>query len=367
VRKTLWNERCDRSQVMHPFFAVLLFASLSRGLPYVSHLSPQELSPLQRARQLETSGKFEEANELLADFAQRKPADTAVLIELGRVQMKQGLNDDAMRSFGAALAVEPHSISAREGEVKAAITAALVDRNAGDDDGALSCLLRAVKLVPDSPELLTDFGIQADSMQIYRDADTALTHAHVLDPANPKILYALARVELDEQKTDEAESNLRAYLKVRPDDATAHYGLGRLLHMVARNDEARVELERSIALHPRQSESYYELGEVALDLHQDAEAKAEYEKVLAVAPQHGGALTGMGILAFRAKDYAAAEKYLRTAVMYAPDHPKAHQFYAMTLAQLGRKTEAERETAVAQDLIERQNKLSHGYFLTTPP
>ena len=53
----------------------------------------------------------------------------------------------------------------------------------------------------------------------------------------------------------DAERNLRAYLHVRPDDATAHYGLGRLLHAVVRDDEAKTELERSIALQPRQSGS----------------------------------------------------------------------------------------------------------------
>jgi Flp pilus assembly protein TadD len=62
----------------------------------------------------------------------------------------------------------------------------------------------------------------------------------------------------------EAEANLRAYLKVRAEDATAHYGLGRLLHMLLRNDEAKAELQESIALRPVQSGSYYELGEVAL-------------------------------------------------------------------------------------------------------
>ena len=45
-----------------------------------------------------------------------------------------------------------------------------------------------------------DFGVQADSMQIYRDADEALTEAHVLAPSDAKILYALAHVEVDEQR-----------------------------------------------------------------------------------------------------------------------------------------------------------------------
>jgi len=75
----------------------------------------------------------------------------------------------------------------------------------------------------------------------------------------------------------------------------------------------------------------------------------------------------MGTLEFRAKDYPEAEKYLSKAVLYAPDYVEAHQFYALTLAHLGRKTDAARESTLAASLREQQNKLSHGYFLLTQP
>ncbi len=76
-----------------------------------------------------------------------------------------------MTSFESVLKREPESAPAQDAEVRAAIADSLSSRNAGDQDRALSCLLRARKYVPRSPELLKDFGIQADSMQIYRDAD----------------------------------------------------------------------------------------------------------------------------------------------------------------------------------------------------
>jgi len=280
------------------------------------------------------------------------------------VQLAQGLNDDAQKSFEGVLGKAPDSAQARKEEVRAATAAALVDRQAGLDDSALICLIRARKFVTDSPELLLDFGVQAESMRIFSDADAALTKAHELSPDDAKILYALAHVEFDEQKMSEAEANLRAYLKIRPDDATAHYGLGRLLHVNMKDDEAKTELERSIALRPQQSGSYYELGEIALEQDRDDEAKSDYEKVLARAPHHGGALTGMGVLAFRAKDYPLAEKYLQSAVFYASDYPRAHHYYALVLARLGRKADAKRESDLATGLNEQQTKTDRGNFLT---
>jgi tetratricopeptide (TPR) repeat protein len=334
--------------------AMPVFAQPSATAP-----TPEQV--LVQARGLVAAHQLYQANELLSAYVESNPGQLAALAELGQVQQMQGLNDDAMKSFEAVLAKEPNSRPARDGEVKAAIAAALSEKRIGQNDYALIDLQRARNFVPDSPELLKDFGIQAESMHIYADADAALVKAHQLAPGDPSILYALAHVETDEQKTAEAETNLRAYLKVRPNDASAHYGLALVLHMLTRNDEAKAELERSVALEPKQSESYYLLGQIAEELQQTGEARANYQKVLAMAPAHGGALTEMGLLSYRAKDYTAAEKYLQQAILYAPDYAPAHQYYAMLLARQGRQEESDREMERAKNLREEQAQTRHGY------
>jgi tetratricopeptide (TPR) repeat protein len=344
-------------------FLTLLF-SLLAVTPYLQAQASQPSDTLQNARALVAANHFEQANEILSTLVAADPKNLPAWQQLGEVQLAQSLDDDAMDSFEAILKAEPESSQARAGELRAAIAAALADRAAGNSDRALACLLRAKGYVPQSPELLIAFGIQADSMQVYKDADEALSEALGLEPQNEKALYALAHVELDEQKTDKAEDHLRTYLKIRPEDATAHYGLGHLLHMMSKDEEAKAELDRSIALQPHQTESYYELGQIALDAQNDAAAKDAYTRVLASAPNHGGALAGMGVLAFRAKDYAAAETYLKQAVLYAPDYITAHRYYGMTLARLGQAEQSREELAFAQRLTEQQSKLRHGYALT---
>lgn len=345
----------------------LLALSMAPGLAPSQEAPSPSAESLEQAHALIETHELQKANGLLSDLVRQNPGDESVLLELGKVQLLQGLNDDALNSFEAILRNKPESTAAREGEVKAAAAAALADRQAGANDTALVYLVRARKFVPDSPELLLDFGVQAESMRIYQDADAALNKAHSLAPDDARILYALAHVELDEQKMPEAEANLRAYLKIRPDDPTAHFGLGRLLHILLRDDEAKAELERSVALQPRQSSSYYELGEIALEQNEDSEAKDYYEKVLALAPHHGGALTGMGILAFRTKDYAVAETYLKSAVLFASDYPRAHHYYALVLARLGREAESKAESELARSLDEQQARASRGNFLTVLP
>lgn len=346
------------------FYCIVALVILT--IPGLFAQSSPPTASLANAQALAAANQLTQANEMLSLLVTRDSQDLAAWEELGEVQLAQSLNHDAMQSFEAVLKVKPDSPRAQTGEVSAAVSAALEDRDAGNSDRALACLLRARGYVPKSVELLVDFGIQADSMQIYKDADDALSEAHRLQPQNLRALYALAHVELDEQKMSDAEAHLRAYLKVK-DDASAHYGLGHLLYMLSKDEEAKAELERSIALQPHQTESYYELGQIALDSHDDATAKEDYMKVLTVAPNHGGALTGMGVLAFRARDYAAAQTYLKQAVNYAPDYVTAHRYYAMTLARLGQQEQSERESVVAQQLTEEQNKLRRGYTLRAIP
>lgn len=341
------------------FLAVAIARSFALGQE-----NPTTSDRLREADELVRAHQLEKANELLMDVVQHDPGNAVALVKLGQVELALGLNDDSLESFETVLSANPNTPAAREGEINAAEAAALADSKAGIDGTALLCLIRARKFVPDSPRLLLDFGVQAERMRIFRDADEALTKAHELAPADLKILYALAHVQLDEQKMPEAQKNLREYLQQRPDDPTAHYGLGHLLHMTAHDDEARSELGKSIALQPRQSGSYYELGEIALEQNEDAEAKAEFAKVISLAPHHGGALTEMGVLAFRAKDYPTAERYLNEAIAYAPDYPKAHHYYALLLARLGRHEDAKREAARATELDQQEVKLMHGNVLT---
>jgi tetratricopeptide (TPR) repeat protein len=321
-------------------------------------------SAVEQARELIKARDLDRASVVLKDALEKNPASPELLLELGGVQLAQGLHEDAMTSFEAVLAARPGEPSARDGEVNAAEAAALADRKAEVDGSALLVLMRARKVVPDSPRLLFDFGMQAESMRIFVDAEAALRQAHNLAPEDAKILYALAHVELDEQKMPEAEEHLRGYLTAKPDDATAHYGMGHLLHMLARDDEAKAELEKSIALSPRQTASYYELGEIALELNENDEAKAQYARVLAAAPHHAGALTGMGIVTFKVKNYPEAEKYLKQAVEYAPEYSTAHHYYALVLGRTGRAEEAKREADLAEQLSKKEMRESRGNVMT---
>jgi tetratricopeptide (TPR) repeat protein len=153
-----------------------------------------------------------------------------------------------------------------------------------------------------------------------------------------------------------AERDMRTYLKARPDDATAHYGLGRILQITQRSDEARSEFQRSIALAPNQAESYYQIGQMALDHGDYPEAQQECRKALEYDSKHGGALAAMGIAAFRLKHYGEAVQSLQAAIAVAPGYQPAHYYYGLALARTGQKEASERELKVAAQMADEQNR-----------
>ncbi len=357
------------------FFFALSFALVLAGLEGAAYA--QTSSIVTHAQRLRSQHRPAEAAALLQPYTEQHPRDAAALLLLGNTLLdlqqtekagqavahalavdpnsipanlaagefllSQHRDPEAMDRFETILAQDPHHVAARKGEIAAATELAVVSRRDNHPDLALIALRHACEKLPDSPELQLDRGLQAFELGQLPEADEALRTARKLDPNNPAILYALARLETQQQRMPEAERDYKAYLAVRPNDATAHYGLGYVYAALLRTDDARREFEASVRLQPQQTESYYQLGQLALDAHHDDEAKPLFERVLSRDPNHAGALTGLGELAFRNKDYTTAEQLLAHAEKSDPAYTRPHYYRGLTLARLGRTEEAQQE------------------------
>ncbi len=264
----------------------------------------------------------------------------------------------AMTKCEADLHADPTSKSAQLCERNATVALALEQRNGGDAQGALDTLERGRRAIPGDVVLLLDLGIQAEAMQHLQRATDVLQQALLLEPNNGQVLYALARVETDRQLFPRAEVHFLQYLREHTDDATAHYGLGRVYQMQQKIEDARREFARSVELKPVQTEAYYQLGQIALDAGDDAQASAMFGKVVERMPDHGGALTGLGTLYYRQKKYALAQQYLVHACAAAPAYQPAHYYLGLTDARLGQKDASQQELALALKLTNEQQSKS---------
>jgi tetratricopeptide (TPR) repeat protein len=291
-------------------------------------------------------------------LAATTPQDAAsTQVEQALALRARGDLSGAQAIYASILTTQPSNQSAQAGEVEVCEQIALQAHAHGDNTVALRTLLHGEALVPNNARLLYDSGVLEDSMQLYWDADASVSRLQGLpDGTAPKVLYLAARIKMDLGQLALAAQDMRAYLRAQPDDATAHFGLGRVLQLQEHFDQARAEFEQSLALQPRQTESQFELGEIALAQGRYQDAIGEYAKTLAANPNHGGALAGTGIALFHLKRYEQAEPWLRKAVAAAPNYEPAHYYLGLSLAHMGRKTDAQAELAQATRMEQTQSQ-----------
>ena len=299
------------------------------------------------------------ASILVLLFGWQLPVDTAARLAQAASLLQAGHASQARDVYEAVLSAEPANVEAQQGEVAASERLALDARANRHLDDALRILLHARRFAPAQPKLLFDLGVLEDGMKLYWDADKTVAQLQgTAGGGDPQVLYLAARVKMDLGQLGLAEQEMRAYLKAAPGDATAHYGLGRILQLGQHPDEARAEYLKSLELQPRQTESHFQLGELALQQGQYDAAIAEYAKTLAGNPEHGGALAGTGIARFHLKQYDKAADMLRKAIAAAPEYQPGHYYLGLTLARLGLKAESDRELARAAAMASQDSQAS---------
>jgi tetratricopeptide (TPR) repeat protein len=291
-------------------------------------------------------------------------------VQTGNGLLAAGKPSEARDIFESILTADPASDAAQNGELAASEQIALQQRAGKLMTDALQTLMRAQKFAPRNARLAYDVGILEDEMHLYPEAAKSLDEAAQLGYENPALLYAQARVCMDQQQLGPAEEKILAYLKLRPSDATAYYGLGRIYQLGLEFDKARLAFEESVRIKPEQTEAWYQLGDIALKQNHDDEALTDFNRTLARDPRHGGALAGAGQACFHKKQYSLALDYLNRAIAAAPDYAPAHYYLGLTLARLGRTAESQRELASAAKLADAENRESSTRFQlrpSTPP
>lgn len=381
-------------------FLVLSLGALIVASSSLSAIQPQTVRTevLQRAAALIAQHNLPAAEEALRPVFDQAPDDAVALNLLGVIRMQQGKIEESVSLFEKAIhtghkIAGPHvNLAVVYGanrpldaiaELKEALTmapadpqavslirqiaksAALAAVNSGNKQKAIAILTKAAEAAPNDPELLYELALVSLDSGLYHEAEDKLTQALRLEPKYSDATYALARTYLAENLAGPAENQMREYLAAKPEDASALYGLGYILMIEQRPGEAKPYFEKSLTLRPSQTESTFQLGEIALLENRNDEASEKFHRVLDRDPHHGGALTELGVLAFRAARYEKAKSNLEQAIKGAPTYQKAHYYYALTLAKLGRKADAEHEFELAKSL-QKEHGAELGSAATQP-
>lgn len=132
-------------------------------------------------------------------------------------------------------------------------------------------------------------------------------------------------------------------LRINPQDARAHSGLGLAYNMANRLQEAHSELTKAVLLDPNMDEGHYRLGTLLRQLGKPAEAKTEFEATIRLNPQHYRAHGNLGLILMELNELVQAEEHFRTAMRINPNDEIAHDSLGVIMMNDGRLAEAERE------------------------
>ena len=167
----------------------------------------------------------------------------------------------------------------------------------------------------------------ANALYLLRKNDEAITQfkrSIALKPGSAEAHNNLG-VALDEKHDlDGAIAEYREALRLKPEDAEAHYNLGIALRDKHDLDGAMAEYREALRLEPDYAEAHNNLGNVLRDKHDQNGAMAEWREALRLKPGLAEAHNNLGN-AFREKhDLDGAMSEDREALRLKPDYAEAH-------------------------------------------
>ncbi|HWZ81031.1 MAG TPA: tetratricopeptide repeat protein [Terriglobales bacterium] len=143
-------------------------------------------------------------------------------------------------------------------------------------------------------------------------------------------LIALAYIDRDgESAFAQAADELRAELKINPQDSRAHYLLGYIAMKQRDAKTAEAELLRSAQIDPRNPDPLIYLGQIYSDSDRDAEAEAMLRKAIALSANSSS------------NDYLIG---------------RAHYVLGRLVLKSGKREEGEKELALSQQIRDKMNR-----------
>lgn len=220
--------------------------------------------------------------------------------------------DAAEAAFNDAAKADPRSPAPL-------LALAEVARRRGNAAVAERWLRRALEAAPDDASVQRAWGRYRFSVKDYAGAEAALRKAAQLDPNAAATQSDLGDLYLNWLKRPaDAVTAYRALVKIKPEDSSAHFGLGLALASQGNSRAAASELERAAALAPSNPLPFTALGRLYALSGEPDKALAVFDRALKVDARYAPALAERGDIYFKRNDYSRAAADYEQAVQLMP-------------------------------------------------
>ena len=260
---------------------------------------------------------------------------------------------DALHAIATALSLQPELPTA----ATLYVHMGRAERELGRFEKAAAHFERATKIDPDSVEPLLDLAKLRIQQGRSEEAQRILRSVRASRSGDPATLHNVAEALRAQGRYAEAVADYRAALDIDADFAPAHAGLGIALFQSERYEEAIEALEQALTLQPdlpiAGSSLHVFLGRTAQALGRP-EAAEHFARAVRNDPRDREALDHLAMARFGQQRYEEALSLYRIMAEVDPDNALTHSNLGATLYHLGRLTEAlasiERALALDPDL-----------------
>jgi tetratricopeptide (TPR) repeat protein len=192
--------------------------------------------------------RYDDAERVLSEALEKQPDDLDLLYVLARFYGARGDKDRADAMIEEATRARPDDVQpwlvlsayrGRQGDLASALEAA--DAALEVDADSLPARLRRA-------ELLLDIGYREKDKQKIATGRSIVEAVLAKDPAAPEALFVRAKVELADGSPENAVTDLRRAIDLKPDWAEAHYLLGSALFLQRDLNGARSEITRALEI-----------------------------------------------------------------------------------------------------------------------
>jgi len=261
---------------------------------------------LERASQLLSDGRLEEARALFQRVLERDPVFGDAYLGRGRCHMGLGDRERALADLERAAALTPDDPAAWYHR-------ALLARETSDYDGALHALARANEIRPEARtwhaigEIHTELGADFDAIEAYG-------RSFELDHTSVPSLVARARLFMAHECFVAALADYSTCVLLEPREPRHLISRGNAHYELADRKRAIADYEAALGLDPEQPEVFLNLGCIALDSDRIPRAIQHLTMAIEMAPEYQRAYLNRGLAHYYQDRDTSAERDLQRAV-----------------------------------------------------
>jgi tetratricopeptide (TPR) repeat protein len=230
--------------------------------------------------------KAEEALVPLRVAVERFPGNADAHYTMGTCLSKLGMSEEAIDSFGKALAIDSRNTQARN-------NLALEMRKTGDLQGAMREFRKILVIEPDNVKVFNNMGLISLSTGNLSEAESYFREVLDRDAENPEGYHNLGLVGMARGDDSTAEKNLRKAIDLRPNYKEALNNLAVVLLRQDRAGEAREICEEALVAFPYSPELRNNLGEIFAALDDIDSAREQFSIALSLRPGWAVALQNL--------------------------------------------------------------------------